>query len=633
MIPIRDNYRAWNIEEKEFPKDGTIEEKIYFFLRYGILAPSTHNTQLWKFDIRGSVLEIMPDWSYRLPQADPTNRGMFISLGCCLTNIVSAAAYFGFTTTVKIKSSLQLPLVQVHFSQNGIVDKKLIYLQSFITKRYSNKLCYDNKPIKKQALKRLRQFNVPRYLKVILINHSQIIAAVARIHQQATAAYATNKRFGQELSLWMRRNSTHAYDGMPGFTVGLSGVQSLLAKQVIKHIPVVIRMLAKKDKHFIENSPAIGIIASRNNAISSWIQVGKTYEELALLATSLGINSTVMAALIENKKYSIELAKLLNLGDNIPQMFFRLGYSNSKPYHTPRRKIETFLMQKDTEQKLIDVINADIKIKRIKIDNYNINYIKAGNGSPLLLIHGGNIGWGQWYPNIKELAKYFKIYAIDLPGGGRSSRIAYETLDAEKHLVQIVESFIKKLDLSNVKIIGASIGGWIGLRLAIRKNITIDKLIVVDSIGFTNFMRLEDRVIGIYPLAKFLSQTILKPNSSNKNVEKFMRDVFYNKNLPLKQEFIDYFYETMETSHNLLFISKLSNLFNKLILVNDLPKVKNKILIIWGEHDKLLPPNKIVDNFSLIPHAKVVILKDAGHIPSIEKSHEFNDLVIRFLNN
>src|SRR5205823_1620990 len=112
-----------------------------------------------------------------------------------------------------------------------------------------------------------------------------------------------------------------------------------------------------------------------------------------------------------------------------------------------------------------------------------------------------------------------------------------------------------------------------------------------------------------------------------------LRDVFYNKKLALKKEFIDYFYETMKTSHNLLYISRLAQLRNKIQLEKELPKIKKKILIIWGKDDKLMPLEKNADNFRLLTNSQIKIIEHAGHIPSIEKSEEFNKAVISFLTS
>ena len=45
----KDNYVAWDIDEKKFPRNGNLQDQIQFLIGYGILAPSTHNTQPWEF--------------------------------------------------------------------------------------------------------------------------------------------------------------------------------------------------------------------------------------------------------------------------------------------------------------------------------------------------------------------------------------------------------------------------------------------------------------------------------------------------------------------------------------------------------------------------------------------------------
>jgi len=79
-----------------------------------------------------------------------------------------------------------------------------------------------------------------------------------------------------------------------------------------------------------------------------------------------------------------------------------------------------------TEQTLANSLGIELAIKQIPIGAHKINYLVAGKGEPLLLIHGANFGWGVWYPNIPELAKHFTVYAIDLPGAGHSSTSALQ---------------------------------------------------------------------------------------------------------------------------------------------------------------------------------------------------------------
>ena len=177
-----------------------------------------------------------------------------------------------------------------------------------------------------------------------------------------------------------------------------------------------------------------------------------------------------------------------------------------------------------SEDKLREIIKTPIAIKQLTINGYKINYAVAGSGPSLLLIHGGNIGWGGWYPNIVELARYFTLYAIDLPGAGRSSHIDYHTLNPSRDFLDITKGFIQILQLKNLNILGSSIGGWVALQLAINHPTLLNKVIVEDSVGFVKDIGTSDKIISFYPLAKFISKTInhysLKYLRDSLNVEK-----------------------------------------------------------------------------------------------------------------
>ena len=102
-----------------------------------------------------------------------------------------------------------------------------------------------------------------------------------------------------------------------------------------------------------------------------------------------------------------------------------------------------YLNPMDAEQKLLQQIKAPAVIGQIEIQGLRVNYLTAGSGKPLLLLHGANMGWGQWYANIAELSEQFTVYALDLPGAGNSSKIGYDEMDFENHFVGLVEKFLE----------------------------------------------------------------------------------------------------------------------------------------------------------------------------------------------
>ena len=140
-------------------------------------------------------------------------------------------------------------------------------------------------------------------------------------------------------------------------------------------------------------------------------------------------------------------------------------------------------------------------------------------------------------------------------------------------------------------------------------------------------------MLSFYPLAKVLANTVLRPSRKNKNLERFLKDVFYDKSYPLTKEFLDYFYETMSLSHNLLFISKLINLRKSFILSREeIKKIKNQVFVVWGKNDKLMPINKNLQNIKLLPDVNLKIIDEAGHFPSMERPKEFNEAIINFFS-
>jgi hypothetical protein len=66
-----DELRAWKISERDFPSAGSNHDKLKFFVSYAVLAPSSHNTQPWLFDISDSTISLFADRTIALPVVDP----------------------------------------------------------------------------------------------------------------------------------------------------------------------------------------------------------------------------------------------------------------------------------------------------------------------------------------------------------------------------------------------------------------------------------------------------------------------------------------------------------------------------------------------------------------------------------
>ncbi|MEX2054805.1 MAG: hypothetical protein WD972_01360, partial [Candidatus Andersenbacteria bacterium] len=65
-----------------------------------VMAPSAHNTQPWQFRIAENSIDVFVDWKRHLTVSDPTQRELYLSLGCTIFNGIVAAAHSGLATTI-----------------------------------------------------------------------------------------------------------------------------------------------------------------------------------------------------------------------------------------------------------------------------------------------------------------------------------------------------------------------------------------------------------------------------------------------------------------------------------------------------------------------------------------------------
>lgn len=117
------------------------------------------------------------------------------------------------------------------------------------------------------------------------------------------------------------------------------------------------------------------------------------------------------------------------------------------------------------------------KVSELQIDaSRTIRYLKTGNGDPLILLHTIRTQLDYFEEVIPQLAKYFTVYAIDLPGHGYSTIDTKANYD-EPYFRSAVIAFIEKLDLNNVTLVGESIGAVLALTVASQLPDRIKKVI------------------------------------------------------------------------------------------------------------------------------------------------------------
>ncbi len=285
------------------------------------------------------------------------------------------------------------------------------------------------------------------------------------------------------------------------------------------------------------------------------------------------------------------------------------------------------------QEKIIIASKAGLSEQKIMIGEHQINFVTGGSGPPMLLLHGANIGWGAWYPNLSCFTEKYTVFAIDLPGCGLSSELDFHFADLEKEWTEVVEKFIFLKGLQKPVLVGHSVGGWVAMRLAI-KGIPLSALILESSLGLSRYIPWSFKILAFHPVAKILSRTVMKP--TRKNMEDFLKKVMSKSSL-LPDELLDYYCQNINRehgSHPFLLLQRLfgiNSLRKEFLLKSKIKKINCPVLFISGDQDPLIPPAKIISTIQLFPNSKHEIFSSTGHIPSLEKSEKFNLVVSDFL--
>lgn len=341
----------YEIEESNFPSFDTLEEQYVFLLRYAVLAPSSHNTQPWKFALTDAGIGVYADYSRRLPVADPGNRELLMSIGALLMNLRVAAARFGFECRIDYNYSgdSERPLAFVRLNPRAPRERVALHLAPLfhaITKRHTNRQPFLVTRIPHTVVAMLNSLAHTSQSGMYISTDGDVNNSVSHLVAEADRLQHSDVEFRKELSEWVRPNWTKKRDGIPGAAFGVNGLASAIGPWATRRFDLG-RVQAQKDMHLCAEAPLLAVIHSEDT-IPDLLETGELLERVWLAITQEGLFCSFFNMPIEVPGLRLELKKSLGLSA-WPQLLLRMGYSLTPPIATPRRPVEEVLMRsKDT---------------------------------------------------------------------------------------------------------------------------------------------------------------------------------------------------------------------------------------------------------------------------------------------
>ena len=264
----------------------------------------------------------------------------------------------------------------------------------------------------------------------------------------------------------------------------------------------------------------------------------------------------------------------------------------------------------------------------------SIAYQVRGDGPPLVLIHG--IGAGEssyeWRHNFDALSEQFRVYALDLPGFGRSARpnIAYS---ADLYITALVD-FLRDVVQAPAHLLASSLSGAYAVKLASLRPELVERLTLVCPTGLERLLRplplLSPLAFGAFNIPAY-GESLYNGIASRGYIESYMRQNLYVDPARVTPTLVDHYYRAAhQPGGQYALRSFLSGLLT--CDINRIyPEIEQPLLVIWGRQAKETPVEDARAFYERNPHARLRIFEESGMLPHDEEATAFNAAVTEFL--
>jgi len=320
--------------EQEIGSAANIEEKLRLLLNFVVLAPSSHNSQPWRFRVERDTVELFADRTRSLPVVDPDDRALVISCGAALYYLRLVLRCYAFEPAIAILPDAHEPdlLARVIAVPGGQTTERELKLFRAIPRRRTNRHVFASRDVSADILGAMQEAAVTEGAWVRFAADSETRSRIAELVVEGDRTQWADKRFRRELASWIHPSRTG--DGMVGDALGIT--------------PLVIRTfdmgkgVAARDIDLAHGSPVLAVFGTLGDGVGEWLVAGQALAGMLLTATSLGVAASFLNQPVEVEWLRPRLAEVIGHTGH-PQLLLRFGYGDDVP-SAPRRPVEDVLI-------------------------------------------------------------------------------------------------------------------------------------------------------------------------------------------------------------------------------------------------------------------------------------------------
>lgn len=263
------------------------------------------------------------------------------------------------------------------------------------------------------------------------------------------------------------------------------------------------------------------------------------------------------------------------------------------------------------------------------IDGQPLHYIDQGNGPVVLL--GSSYLWGveMWAPQIEALSQQYRVIVPELWGHGESGPLPAQTRSLDD-LARQALALLDHLDIEQINLVGLSVGGMWGARLALLAPHRVNSLVLMDTyLGaepeatrqyyFSLFKMIEDAGAIPEPLLEVIAPIFFRPGIDRESA--LYQDFRMSLQTYSRERLLD----------SIVPLGRL--IFSRGDVLEQLPHLDaDTTQVMCGEQDKPRPPAEAKEMSELIG-CSLILIPDAGHISARENPEYVNEALLTFLAN
>lgn len=297
---------------------------------FAALAPSSHNTQPWQFEVEGHSISLYADRRHQLTVCDPDARELIISCGCALMNLRVAAAEAGCAVEVELLPDTADADLMARFTVvpgGEGVDAQLASLFPALFSRRTFRRRFDEQPVDNSLLARLSSVAEVEGARFRVLDPGQRETAVQLIIEGDELQWS-NAEWRTELASWM--HPRRSGDGLviPPFT-------ETVAQTIIRSFDMG-NGIAARDRQLAEGSPVLALFSSDRDDPRAWLEVGMALERVLLAAQLEQVQASYLNQPVQVSSLRPRVQAMVD-SSGAAQVLLRMGYATDRLTPTPRR--------------------------------------------------------------------------------------------------------------------------------------------------------------------------------------------------------------------------------------------------------------------------------------------------------